>query len=439
MPSKEEIAAIRTGKADAPPNFENLLQSVADSKPPALDNNRPDTPTARQEPAVTPPAQQQGQQTQEPDLPQDASPKARESWDNLKKKHSETVTTLKKELDEARAKLNESIKTGTPTEQAVAHEEYEKLKGDYSVTQSKLSQYEIDLKLEREQREKIQQELKDKESKLARLSLDFDPDFQERYVKPFDSLQTKLAKEVKVMSDSKQVADQVNAAIYHAVQQGDDEAFYEGMRALREIDPQNYGTYAVKVQGMRDLLIDRLKAMENHEATAQQLRSESYRTRERTVPEVTRKLYEVRQDIGTAEAALEAQLTSEPFRNFLKQQNIDPDNINAQLDQAVRQAHTTGEVSKELLYFAAQGARKLQITPLVSFIKDQNEALTRERDELKAQLDSVRGSSSQGRPLNGQGGAFEPLAPPARSASEIRRMRPEDREAAKRSAFAGLT
>lgn len=432
MPTTQEISDLRKQSATKPSAAESFGSLI--SKLEQEGGVTEIAPATQQEAAVSLSAGPLTiPSTDEIEPPHGVSPKALDSWKVLKASRDSIASerdAARKELQEARAKLEQAQSTGTPNQQAVAQEEYDKLKNEVTTYQSKTSQYENDLKAEREQRQKIEAELQDKNSKLSKLSLDFDPDFQERYIVPFTNVQNKLSREVKAMTDTAQQADQVNTAIYAAIQQPNDDEFYKGLRQLKQIDPENYASYAPKVQQMRDLLIDRLSAMENHEKTAQSLRAESYKTRERTVPEVTRRLTEVMQDIETATQPLTEQLRSEPIRNFLKSQNIDQDQINSRLEKAVRDSHSTGEISKDLLYFAAQGVRHEVTTPFTAYMKSQADTLQKENAELKAQIESMR-TSQGGRPMNGNGGAFQALQPPSYTPNEIRRMTSEQRNAAK--------
>lgn len=353
--------------------------------------------------------------------------KVTEHFDKLKA----DANAARQEALAAKQELEELRKTGTPQEQAVAKEEYERLKSEHQSLSDQRKQYEEEL-------QKVKDQNKDLSGKLAQLNLDFDPDFQETYVKPFETIQTRLLKKINGLSENRQQADRIASIINNAVSAGDDEGFYATLRQLKDEDPDNYGGYVSDSQAIRDLLIGRIEAMRNHEKTIQGLKQQSYSTRERTVPEAFRAFEEVRQDIATQEADLEARLATSEFKNFLKSQQIDPDQIERQLRDAIRASHTSGTITKELLQYAAQGARKLQVQPLVSYSTQRAAQLEKENQELREQLNSLRGSSTAGtRAGFSQGNQQEILTPP--TPAQVRRMSAADRQNAMRQGMPSLS
>lgn len=422
QPTREEIAAIRQGKSAAPDaatQFASLLNSAQGAEK----EQAVETPTMPSTPPEGPFAGKAldsmtgavlGADKKEPEINPDSkiAPFVRELKEDLFKTKGE-LAAAKKELEEAK-------KTGTPQEQAIAKEEYERLKLEAESAKTKALSYEQQIEQERNRGKEL-------EGKLAQLSLDFDPDFQEKYIRPFESSQRNLYEMVDGLADNPQVADRIKGTILSALGAPNAQQFYSILKQVKEEDPDNYALYLPQVNTMRNLLVDRLTAMQNHDQTIQKLKTESYTTRERTVPEAMKALSLARQEIALREPDLERHLQSQEHLNYMKLQGIDVGKIETELHESIRKSHVQGQLDPKLLEFAAQGARKLQVQPFIEYANKRAQELEVENKQLREQLDSLRGSTTPRGHTGAPGGdQRQVMTPPTRE--EIRRMSGEERQ-----------
>lgn len=426
QPTREEISAIRNGKAERPDSatqFASLLNKAsgaeAEQAPqaPATPNTPTEGPFAGKmldsmTGAVVDPANKpepiEGQDFKQGSQ---VAPFIKQLKTDLEASRAEAAAA-KRELEEAR-------KTGSPSEQAVAKEEYERLKMEFESTKNKALTYEQEIEQERTKS-------KDLQGKLAQLSLDFDPDFQERYIRPFETSQNQLYEMVDGLADSPQVADRIKGTILSALGAPNAQQFYSTLKQVKEEDPDNYALYLPEVNKMRHLLMDRLTAMSNHDQTIQKLKTESYSTRERTVPQSMQALDLARQEIALSEPDLERHLQSPEHANYMKMQGIDVSKIELELRESIRKSHVQGQLDPALLKFAAEGARKRQVQPFIEYANKRAQELEVENKGLREQLDSLRGSTSPRGFTGNPGGDQRQVAPPP-SRNEIRRMSGEER------------
>lgn len=425
QPTREEISAIRQGASRAPDastQFASLLNKASGAEAEQVT----ETPTSSTTPTEGPFAGKVLDKMtgavlgapngikEEPEIKPDSkiAPYIRELKDEL--------YSVKGELSNAKKELEEAKKTGTPADQAIAKEEYERLKLEVESTKTKALSYEQQIEQERAKS-------KDMEGKLAQLSLDFDPDFQERYIRPFETSQNQLYEMVDGLADNPQVADRIKGTILSALGAPNAQQFYATLKQVKEEDPDNYALYLPEVNKMRHLLMDRLTAMQNHGETIQKLKTESYSTRERTVPQSMQALDLARQEIALAEPDLEAHLNSPEHANYMKMQGIDVSKIELELRESIRKSHIQGQLDPKLLQFAAQGARKMQVQPFIEYANKRAQELEIENKGLREQLEGLRGSTTPRGFTGAPGGDQRQVAiPPTRE--QIRRMSGEERQ-----------
>jgi hypothetical protein len=422
QPTREEIADIRKG-ASRPPDAATQFATLLNSAQGAEAEQAAETPTTPATPSEGPFAGKVldsmtgavlGADKKEPEVNPESkiAPYIRELKDEL--------YGVKGELAAAKKELEEAKKTGTPDEQAIAREEYERLKLEAENAKTKALTYEQQIEQERNRGKEL-------EGKLAQLSLDFDPDFQEKYIKPFETSQSQLYEMVDGLADNPQVADRIKGTILSALGAPNAQQFYSILKQVKEEDPDNYALYLPEVNKMRHLLVDRLTAMQNHDQTLQKLKTESYSTRERTVPEAMKALLLARQEIALKEPDLERHLQSPEHANYMKMQGIDVGRIESELHESIRKSHLQGQLDPKLLEFAAQGARKLQVQPFIEYANKRAQELEVENKQLRDQLDSLRGSTTPRGHTGAPGGdQRQVMTPPSRE--EIRRMSGEERQ-----------
>lgn len=377
----------------------------------------PESPVVPSEPQTLLPLPQTGSEASWEDLqlPEGTSAKANDGFKAVKEKarvFEQERNQLKNELETARKELEEAKASGTKLEQIEAHEAYQALKRETEQFKTRVTKYEQDLEVERKQREEAQ-------SKLARYSLADDPDFQERYERPFQALEQDIIERIQGLNaDSPAQVQKVLNALAMALGEGKDQDFYAALGRVRNLDPDNYALYLSDVQALRKMGKAKQVAMDNHQQTLKQLREEGARTRERTVTDVYRVLDEVTSRIRVDEGELEKAMNTPQYQEFLKQNGVDPNAVDMLLRDAVKQSHLEGRATPELIALAAQGARKEKLKPYLALVAPQLQTLQEENTRLKNELATLRGGQS-----------FKPAggAPGGQSSEVIRR--PESREA----------
>lgn len=335
------------------------------------------------------------------ELPDGSSTKAADSFRTVKTQRDafqQERDQIKAELETARRELEATKASGTKVEQIEANETYLALKKESEQFKSRVGQYEQELGEERKKREEY-------EGKLAKYSLADDPEFQERYERPFKDLERDIVDRIQGLNaDAPDHARKVMGMLGAALSEVTDQDFYAGLGRVRNLDPDNYPLYLSDAQALRRLGKAKEAAMESHQQTRQQLREESAKNRERTIPDVFRVLDEVTGRIKQDEAPLEEALNSPQYEEFLKKQGIDPRAVDNLLREAVKASHLEGRPTAELIALAAQGARKEKLKPWLATVEPQRKALEEENKRLKDELAAMRGGQSF-RPSGGAPGA----------------------------------
>jgi hypothetical protein len=293
QPTREEISAIRKGESRPPSastTFAGLLNKASDGGT-VIPDRVEETPTSPAVPSEGPFAglaldKETGAVIDPSKRPEPAEGKDFKEGSPVApfiKELKAERDNLKNELATARKELEAAKQGGSQQEQAVAKEEYERLKMDFESTKTKATTYEQQIEAERTR-------AKDLEGKLAQISLDFDPDYQEKYIKPFENTQRSLFEMVDGLADDQSSADRIKGSILNALGAPSTAQFYAILKQVKDEDPSNYAMYLPQVTGMRNLLIDRITAQQNHEQTIQKLKTEGYSSRERTAPEAFKAL-----------------------------------------------------------------------------------------------------------------------------------------------------